>query len=576
MKKISLLIIVSFFITTLFSQTTFQRTYGTSSEDVMLGLGEASDGGFVMMGRSNNNLYLVKTNVKGKKLWSKKYSIQGVFTGGIITLADGSIILSGNGDVQSATPSAFILKVDSTGTISWIKLYSTFNGFYIRNVKQTVDDGYIVVGDGFVIKLDSDGNVVWKRTVGAANSYRVTPYDVVQSQFDSSYVITSIFHNPTNTNNVGMISRFNKNGALLWSRSFSVINEDPLHLKENTYRKLQFVCGGGIMEFDKDGNNGKRITLNGSIKDWQLSKSADNGYICAGYNYSPNRKEDFYLTKLDSSYNCVWSKYVGGPKTDWAVSVVQSKNKEIIMGGNTKSFSIGGNDLYLVKVDSTGTLDCNDISFNGSATITNVPTQMQALLIDSAINVNIGIPGVTDYLVLNDSVNDACGCIPPTAEFTVGTSGNIDDKSLWAAKWYWDFGDGTIDSTQTEFGHTYPSNGTYTICLTVKNACGTDTACQTFDYVYTPLPVQNLTQDDFKVTIYPNPFTSQTNILFTEEQKNITIKIMDVVGKEIKVIDFTGKELLLEKGNMKQGVYFIRIIDTKGNVIAQKKMILLT
>jgi len=575
MKKISLLVIVSFYITTLCSQTIFQRTYGTSSEDAMLGLGEASDGGFVMMGRSNNNLYLVKTNAKGKKLWSKKYSIEGVFTGGIITLADGSIIVSGNGDLQSATPRAFILKVDSAGTISWIKSYSTFNGFYLRSVKQTVDDGYIVVGDGLIIKLDSDGSVVWKRTVGAANSYRVTPYDVVQSKFDSSYVITSIFHNPTNTYNLGMISRFNKNGTLMWSRSFSVINEDPVQLKENTHRKLQFVCGGGIMEFDNDGNNGKRVTLNGYIRDWQLSKSVDNGYICAGYGYPSNRKDDFYLTKLDSSYNCLWSKYVGGRKSDWAVSVIQSKNKEIIMGGNTESFSIGEKDMYLVKIDSSGTLECNDISFNESSTITNIPTAMQILLIDSAINVTISIPGIADNLAVNDSVNDACGCIPPKAEFTVGTPGNITDKSLWGTKWYWDFGDGTIDSTQTEFWHKYTSNGTYTICLTVKNACGIDSVCHTFNYVDTPISVPNLTQDDFKVTIYPNPFTSQTNILFTEEQKNITIKIMDVVGKEIKVIDFTGKELLLEKGSMKQGVYFIQIIDTKGNVIAQKKMILL-
>lgn len=577
MKKIRLFVLFSFYITTLCSQTTFQRTYGTSSEDAMLGLGAASDGGFAMMGRSNNNLYLVKTNANGKKLWSKKYSIKNVFTGGIITSADGSIILSGYGDIQSVTPSAFILKVDSTGTISWIKSYSTFNGFYLRNVKQTVDHGYILVGDGLIIKLDPDGNIVWKRTIGAADSYRVTPYDVVQSKFDSSYVVTSIFHNPTNTNNEVMISRFNKNGTLMWSKSFSVINDDPTQLKENIHRKLQFVCGGGIMEFDSDGNNGKRVTLNGYIKDWQLSKSVDNGYICAGYGSDPasNHSNDFYLTRLDSSYNCVWSKYIGGPKSDWAVSVVESKNKEIVIGGNTESFSIGEKDMYLVKTDSTGALECNDISFNGSATITNVSTQMQMLLIDSAINVTISIPGIADNLAVNDSVNDACGCIPPKAEFTVGTQGYITDKSLWATKWYWDFGDGTTDSIRTEFWHQYPSNGTYTICLTVKNACGTDSVCHTFNYIDTPISVQNLTQDDVDVTIYPNPFTSQTNIQFTEEQKNITIKIMDIVGKEIKVMDFTGKELLLEKGSMKQGVYFIQIIDNKGKVIAQKKMILL-
>lgn len=42
----------------------------------------------------------------------------------------------------------------------------------------------------------------------------------------------------------------------------------------------------------------------------------------------------------------------------------------------------------------------------------------------------------------------------------------------------WDFGDGSPASTQQNPTHTYAANGTYTVCLTVTNAGGSDTQCQ--------------------------------------------------------------------------------------------------
>jgi hypothetical protein len=60
-------------------------------------------------------------------------------------------------------------------------------------------------------------------------------------------------------------------------------------------------------------------------------------------------------------------------------------------------------------------------------------------------------------------------------------------------------------------------------------------------------------------TISPNPFTSQAIITFSKEQKNTTIKIIDVLGKEIKEITFNGKQFILEKGEMREGLYFVQI-----------------
>ena len=68
------------------------------------------------------------------------------------------------------------------------------------------------------------------------------------------------------------------------------------------------------------------------------------------------------------------------------------------------------------------------------------------------------------------------------------------------------------------------------------------------------------------ITVFPNPFTSQTNIVFAEEQLNTTIKITDVVGKEIRTINFTGKQLTIDKGKMQAGVYFLQTTDEKKNI----------
>jgi hypothetical protein len=81
----------------------------------------------------------------------------------------------------------------------------------------------------------------------------------------------------------------------------------------------------------------------------------------------------------------------------------------------------------------------------------------------------------------------------------------------------------------------------------------------------------NYFKNDF--AIYPNPFTSQTIISFNDEQKNTTIKIMDIIGNEIKTIHFIGKQYVIEKGEMQKGVYFVQITDEKKN-IANKKIII--
>ena len=108
-----------------------------------------------------------------------------------------------------------------------------------------------------------------------------------------------------------------------------------------------------------------------------------------------------------------------------------------------------------------------------------------------------------------------------------------------------------------DFNAGYPPTSSFSICVSVCSGVG----------------VTAMNNEESGIIIYPNPFTSQTTISFSEEQKHTTIIITDVLGKEIKTINFSGKQCIIEKGEMSNGIYFVRIEDEKKNVINRKIII---
>jgi hypothetical protein len=89
------------------------------------------------------------------------------------------------------------------------------------------------------------------------------------------------------------------------------------------------------------------------------------------------------------------------------------------------------------------------------------------------------------------------------------------------------------------------------------------------DDISTSVHVANINNNS-SLTIYPNPFTLQTTIYFESEQRNTSIKITDLLGKVVKTLTFTGRQLTIEKEEMKAGIYFIQTTDEKKNVTNNK------
>ncbi len=86
-----------------------------------------------------------------------------------------------------------------------------------------------------------------------------------------------------------------------------------------------------------------------------------------------------------------------------------------------------------------------------------------------------------DPALLNLGWNGPCpGCPAPGIAFNSTVNGQVatftDGSNATPVSWYWSFGDGGSDTSQNPV-YSYSSAGTFTVCLTAANSCGSATKC---------------------------------------------------------------------------------------------------
>jgi hypothetical protein len=98
----------------------------------------------------------------------------------------------------------------------------------------------------------------------------------------------------------------------------------------------------------------------GDDEAYSLVQTGDGGYALAGYTGSyGSGMDDFWLVKMDSSGNLVWSRTYGGTQDDEASSVIQTSDGGYTLAGYTNSSGAGGYDFWLVKTSADGTTQWN-------------------------------------------------------------------------------------------------------------------------------------------------------------------------------------------------------------------------
>ncbi len=139
-----------------------------------------------------------------------------------------------------------------------------------------------------------------------------------------------------------------------------------------------------------------------------------------------------------------------------------------------------------------------------------------------------------------------------------------------ATSYSWDFGNGTANGVQTLASYT--TNGAQTIILTATNGCGSDTDTLTVN-VDISLAENMLSRS---LSMFPNPAREAVQLSFTPSgTENITVKVMDLSGKEVIRINASNHgsrfETTLNVAQLADGVYMIEISD--GTLSAVRRLI---
>ncbi|MDG6244928.1 MAG: hypothetical protein QCH31_11170 [Methanolobus sp.] len=90
-----------------------------------------------------------------------------------------------------------------------------------------------------------------------------------------------------------------------------------------------------------------------------VRQTSDGGYIITG-TYTGDER-DVWLIKTDNAGNMEWNTTFGGGDDDFSYSVEQTSDGGYIVAGSTYSYGAAGENIWLIKTDSSGIMEWNKV-----------------------------------------------------------------------------------------------------------------------------------------------------------------------------------------------------------------------
>ena len=501
------------------AQITFQKTYGGTNDEWANSIQQTTDSGYVITGYTQSfgggfAFYLLKTKANGDTLWTKTFGgtadDQGKF---VQPTSDGGYIAVGETNSFGAGGfDIYLIKTNGNGNFLWTKTFGGTGSDYGYSVQQTSDGGYIVVGE------------------------------------------TSSFG--AGSNDVYLI-RTDGNGDTLWTKTFGGTSSDYGYSVQQTTEGGYVIAGnfsfGGnddayLIKTDANGNSLWTKTFGGTSSEngRSVRQITDGGYVIAGHTRSFGAGlYDVYVIKTDGNGNTLWTKTFGGTSSDYGYSIQQTSDGGYIVVGEASSFGAGSHDAYLIKADGNG----NYLWSKTFGSISNdygysIQHSSDGGYVLAGYTRSFGAGGNDIYIVkTNNNGNSGCSESNPATITTTPTTTVTNPVTQVSSG-------GIVGNSVTQTG-----NGgiTTTLCITVGVG-----------------EIQQLNP----VSIFPNPFFTQTTLQSDKIFKDATLTTYNLYGQAIKQIkNISGRTATLFRDNLPCGLYLIRITQDNTIIATDKLMI---
>jgi hypothetical protein len=470
----------------------------------------------------------------------------------------------------------FIVKFNPSGDVLWAKSAGGTDSDYSRSISVDANENVYMTGffdspsitfgtttltnvgyrDIFVVKYSLNGDVLWAKSAGGTKDDKSSSISidaignvVITGEFSSSSITfeTTTLSN-TNTYRDIFIAKYDPNGSLLWAISTGGIKDDYSSGITTDANGNFYVCGS----FES-----MSITFGTTI----LTNVGDM---------------DMYVVKYDPNGNALWAKPCGGSDWDYCRSISVDANANIFITGEFGSQSCtfgtfilsctGIYDIFVVKYNPNG-----DVLWAKSAGVTNFQSGNS---ISTDANGNVYITGYFD----SPSITFGTTTLSNAGLYDIfvvkyNSNGNV----VWAkSAGGTDLDTGTGISNNSD-ADVYVTGGfsspTISFGSFILTTAGQMDIFATKLNGTTGITAQN--KSDFGMNISPNPFT---NYAYLESDIYLTdaiLLIYDIHGQKVKqMINISGKTFPIYRGNLHDGIYFVRVVE-KNIVIGSCRMVIL-
>ena len=279
----------------------WQKALGGTGYDFAYSVKQTMDGGYVVVGWSDSNdgdvtgnhgahdFWVVKLFKNGTIDWQKTYggSNNDAAYSVAQTFYDGGYIVAGytsstDGDVvgNHGVDDSWVLKLDGAGNIQWKKALGGTSNDYARQIYQTSDQAFVVIGDSesndgdvsgnsgqadcWVVKLDISGTIQWQKSLGG------TKIDIglsIQQASDNGYIVAGWSDSLALGNGAAdyWLMKLDPSGNITWQAPFGGTGTDFAYSVDIT------ADGGFVVSGNSSSTNGD-VTGNQGLHDFWIIK----------------------------------------------------------------------------------------------------------------------------------------------------------------------------------------------------------------------------------------------------------------------------------------------------------------
>lgn len=268
--------------------TIWTKTIGTDFTDIPKKIVQDTDGGYLLLGISNEaiseKLLLIKTDKEGQEVWRKSFDDEYYYTGeDIISDGDNGFLLVGSKSNTKEKRNRWFAKLDGDGKTVWEKSYKSDLAGFCKAVKKLPDGGFVIAGqiektgqklcDSWITRLDVKGEPIWSSVI-APSDMKIWPECVCCTR-DSFIMVVGwqgLCMNDINSENPIFdfdlsLAKLDKNGKVVWTKNI----------------KREGSEGGNSVAIRPDGNfviaGVKATSFAGKIGPWLLLVDSDGNEI---------------------------------------------------------------------------------------------------------------------------------------------------------------------------------------------------------------------------------------------------------------------------------------------------------